>query len=134
MAKGTKAIKALPTIWFVGDELWERVRPILEEFWARKKTGRPPADWRTVLNGIIFRMRTGCQWDQLPKRFSLVSVTHSIAATSPPAIVAKARYKPRAMSLATKCTEPSAQANCTPPGWRLLKPAMRVQSVGSTGE
>ena len=76
MAKRTKAIKALPTIWFVDDELWERVRPIVEAFWARKKTGRPPADWRTVLNGIIFRMRTGCQWDQLPKRYGSKSTVH----------------------------------------------------------
>jgi putative transposase len=26
-------------------------------------------DLRRVLNGILFRLRTGCQWNQLPKQF-----------------------------------------------------------------
>jgi putative transposase len=76
MAEPRKTIRSLPTIWFICDELWERIRPILEEFWARKKTGRPPANWRTVINGIIFRMRSGCQWDQLPKCYGSKSTVH----------------------------------------------------------
>lgn len=63
-------------IWEIPDALWERIKPILEEFWPRKRTGRPPADWREILNGIIFRMRSGCQWDQLPERFGPKSTMH----------------------------------------------------------
>lgn len=48
----------------------------MEEFWPRKRTGWRPADWRKILNGIIFRMRSGCQWDQLPKRFRPKSMVH----------------------------------------------------------
>jgi transposase len=29
-----------------------------------------------VLNGIIFRLRTGCQWNQLPARFGDDSTMH----------------------------------------------------------
>lgn len=68
--------KPLPTIWEIPDELWERIEPILDAFWARKTTGRHHANWRLVLNGIIFRMRSGCQWDQLPRKFGPKSTVH----------------------------------------------------------
>jgi putative transposase len=78
MAKQTKAKKAkvLGTIWFICDELWDRIRPILEEFWPKKKTGHPLRNWRMAINGIIFRMRSGCQWDHLPKRYGSKSTVH----------------------------------------------------------
>ncbi len=68
--------KPLGTIWEVPDALWRRIEPILKEFWPRKATGRPPAHWRTTLDGIIFRMRSGCQWDQLPERYGPKSTVH----------------------------------------------------------
>ena len=68
--------RPLGTIWEVPDQLWQRIEPILRAFWPRKATGRRPANWRQVLNGIIFRMRTGCQWDQLPRRFGPKSTVH----------------------------------------------------------
>ena len=76
--KGKKRGKRKPlgTIWEVPDSLWERLLPILEEFWPRKATGRHHADWRKALNGIIFRMRSGCQWDQLPRKFGPKSTAH----------------------------------------------------------
>ena len=60
--------KPLGTIWEIPDDLWEKIQPILQEFWPKKPTGRQTANWRKALNGIIFRMRTGCQWDQLPEQ------------------------------------------------------------------
>jgi putative transposase len=71
-----KPRKPLGTIWEVPDPLWQRIEPILREFWPKKPTGRRPANWRQVLNGIIFRMRSGCQWDQLPRRFGPKSTVH----------------------------------------------------------
>src|SRR5713101_10073421 len=68
--------KSLPTIWEVPDELWERILPILCAFWPGKTTGRKHADWRRAFNGIIFRMRSGCQWDQLPRKFGPKSTVH----------------------------------------------------------
>jgi len=70
------ARKDLGTIWRIPDALWEIIEPILLEFWPRKKEGRPTADWRRALDGIIFRMRSGCQWDQLPKEFGSKSTVH----------------------------------------------------------
>ena len=76
--KGKKAGKRKPlgTIWEVPDPLWERVLPLLQEFWPARRTGRHHADWRKALNGIIFRMRSGCQWDQLPRKFGPKSTVH----------------------------------------------------------
>jgi putative transposase len=76
--KGKKAQKRKPlgTIWEVPDALWERVLPLLQEFWPAKHTGRHHANWRKALNGILFRMRSGCQWEQLPPKFGPKSTVH----------------------------------------------------------
>ena len=76
MARRKSRRPPLGTIWEVPDALWERIEPILKAFWPRKPTGRPPAHWRRTLNGIIFRMRTGCQWEQLPRKFGPRSTVH----------------------------------------------------------
>jgi putative transposase len=68
--------KPLPTIWEIPDELWRRIEPILREFWPRKATGRRVANWRKMLNGIIFRMRSGCQWEKMPERYGPKSTVH----------------------------------------------------------
>src|SRR3954470_9249656 len=66
----------LPTLWEIPDAMWQKIEPILREFWPQKPTGRRVANWRKMLNGIIFRMRTGCQWDQLPEKFGPKSTVH----------------------------------------------------------
>jgi putative transposase len=77
-AKRKKAGKRKPlgTIWEVPDSLWERILPLLKDFWPAKTTGRHHANWRQALNGIIFRMRSGCQWEQLPRKFGPKSTVH----------------------------------------------------------
>lgn len=59
----------LPTIWEVPDDLWERVELLLNQFDPPKPTGRKPYPARPILNGLIYRIRTGCQWNKLPKTF-----------------------------------------------------------------
>ena len=61
--------KPLPTIWEVPDVLWARIEPILMEVDPPAPTGRPRIDQRAALNAVIYRMRTGCQWNHLPKEF-----------------------------------------------------------------
>ena len=68
--------KPLGTIWEIPDALWKRIEPILTEFWPKKPTGRRVANWRTMLKAILFRLRSGCQWDQLPERFGPKSTVH----------------------------------------------------------
>ena len=68
--------QTLDTIWEVPDELWERIEPIILEEDAPKGRGRKRADPRQMLNGIIFRLRSGCQWNRLPKELGDDSTIH----------------------------------------------------------
>ncbi|MFM1904489.1 MAG: hypothetical protein RLZZ440_2389 [Planctomycetota bacterium] len=51
----------------VTDEQWELIQPILPKRTA--KTGRLPSDPRLMLNGILWILRTGSPWRDLPERF-----------------------------------------------------------------
>jgi putative transposase len=68
--------KSLPTIWEVPDDLWERIEWLLNEYDPPKTTGRSRADARRILDGIIFRFRTGCQWNHIPKVYGDDSTIH----------------------------------------------------------
>lgn len=72
----TTSERPLPTIWELPDELWERIEPILARHYPPAATGRPRADLRLVLDGVVHRMRSGCQWNQLPRRFGSDSTVH----------------------------------------------------------
>jgi putative transposase len=67
MSENSTLQKPLATIWRVPDELWEIIEPILEVHDPPRSTGRPRIDQRQALDAIIFRMRSGCQWNHLPK-------------------------------------------------------------------
>jgi putative transposase len=75
-ASDTTPERPLPTIWEIPDELWERVEPILERHYPAAPTGRPRADLRLVLDGVIYRMRSGVQWNRLPRCFGADSTVH----------------------------------------------------------
>jgi len=49
------------------DDQWELVADLVEA--ERKETGRPPKDRRVILNGILWILRTGAAWRDLPERF-----------------------------------------------------------------
>lgn len=68
--------EVLPTIWRVPDELWTVVEAILAERDPPKRTGRKRIDQRNALDGVIFRARTGCQWNHLPREFGDDSSVH----------------------------------------------------------
>ena len=76
MAKRKKKYEPLATIWEVNDELWAIIHSILEELDPPAPTGRPRAGERAALNGIIYQMRSGVQWNQLPKQFGDDSTVH----------------------------------------------------------
>jgi putative transposase len=57
----------MPTLWEVPDGLWERIQPLLDAADPPKTRGRKRVDRRRVLDGIIFRLRTGCQWNHIPR-------------------------------------------------------------------
>ena len=52
----------------VPDALWERIQPLLPPPPPRRFRfpGRKPLDFRKVLTGILFVLKTGIAWDELP--------------------------------------------------------------------
>jgi len=66
----------LGTIWEVPDDLREEIESIILGMDSPKHTGRKRVNPRQMLNGIIYRMRSGCQWNQLPKELGDDSTIH----------------------------------------------------------
>src|SRR5437868_12070219 len=72
----TQKKRRLPTIWTVSDTLWTILVEILDIYDPPAGTGRKRIDLRKAFDGMIFRMRTGCQWNQLPKVYGDDSSVH----------------------------------------------------------
>ena len=51
----------------VSDEQWEQIKPYLGN--NRKKMGRPQSDNRKLLNGLMWILRTGAPWRDLPEYY-----------------------------------------------------------------
>lgn len=67
----------LPTIWAVPDDLWQEfILPLLRKHDPEPRTGRPRIDQRKALDGILFILRSGCQWNALPTQFGNDSSVH----------------------------------------------------------
>jgi transposase len=71
-----KKKKHLPTIKKIPDDVWNEVKEILPPEKPPKTVGRPIVRYRTVLDGILYVLRTGCQWKSLPKEYGSGSTCH----------------------------------------------------------
>jgi transposase len=49
------------------DQQWERLQPLLPP--QKPPTGRPAADHRRILDGLLWLLRTGAPWRDLPERY-----------------------------------------------------------------
>jgi len=59
------------------DEQWECIeRQLPPSKSGTRKGGRPPADRRQVVNGLMYFARSGCQWRMLPKDFGPWPTVH----------------------------------------------------------
>jgi transposase len=68
--------KKLPTIRRIPDDLWLEIAPILGREKEPGTKGRPPVPFRKVIDGILYILRTGCQWKALPKEYGSGSTAH----------------------------------------------------------
>ena len=62
--------------WEVSDELWERVRPLIPPRPPHPKGGRPAADDRHMFAAIVYVLRTGIQWNALPRELGASSTVY----------------------------------------------------------
>jgi transposase len=51
------------------DAQWEKIRPLLPRPRSRRRGGRPRASDRKVLEGILWMLRSGARWQDLPEEF-----------------------------------------------------------------
>lgn len=57
------------------DQQWQIIKPLLPPTHHR---GRPPIDRRAILDAIMYVVRTGCQWRQLPADFPLWKTVYTV--------------------------------------------------------
>lgn len=59
--------KAKATRWKISDELWKKMEPLLPVpvNTHPRGGGKKRVAYRTVMNGILFVLKTGCQWKAL---------------------------------------------------------------------
>lgn len=62
--------------WEVSDTLWERVKPLIPVRPPHPKGGRPAADDRQMFAAIIYVLRTGIQWNALPRELGASSTVY----------------------------------------------------------
>lgn len=66
----------LGTTWRIPDVLWWMLLALLPAERPKPKGGRPCADRRRVMDAIFYRLRTGCQWQALPRSLAPSSTAH----------------------------------------------------------
>jgi transposase len=60
----------------IDDAFWEVVKPYLPP--QKAKTGRPRSDLRKTFNGIIYVLRTGINWIDIPRIYGNKSAIYRL--------------------------------------------------------
>jgi putative transposase len=71
--------------WELSDSVWLQIEPLLPKAKSRYRGrgknrkhigGRPAAERRKLMGGILYVLRTGCQWNALPKEYGSGKTAH----------------------------------------------------------
>jgi hypothetical protein len=62
--------------WRVSDEFWEKVQPLIPPAPSHAKGGRTRMDDREAFAAMIYVLRTGIQWNALPREMGASSTVH----------------------------------------------------------
>jgi transposase len=70
--------------WTLSDQFWNMISWLLpryqrdpaKEYKRKPGGGRKPPDYRKILSGIFYVLRTGCQWKAMPEEFGKGSNIH----------------------------------------------------------
>jgi transposase len=63
-------------LWKVPDDLWVVLERILPPEELAGTLGRPCVPFRRVFNGILYVLRSVCQWKAVPREFGSGSTVH----------------------------------------------------------
>ena len=58
------------------DVQWELLKSLVEPKTPTKRRGRPWKDTRPVLEGVLWILRTGAQWSEMPSKFPPYQTCH----------------------------------------------------------
>ncbi len=58
----------------IPDSLWSELEKLILQ--KKNNVGRPEFDNRKTLNGIIYILHTGAQWNMLPEKYGCPSTVH----------------------------------------------------------
>ena len=84
-SKQTQTQYADVASWELSDSLWARIEPLLPKPKSRFRGrgaarrnigGRPAAEPRLIMMAILYVLRTGCQWNALPREYGSGKTTH----------------------------------------------------------
>ncbi len=62
--------------WTVSDEFWEQVEPLVPEAPSHARGGRPRMSDRKAFEAMVYVLRTGIQWNALPREMGASSTVH----------------------------------------------------------
>jgi len=71
-------ITGVDCLYEIPDILWYRIVPLLPTIphKKKKKVGRPRMNDRQAMSAIFYILRTGCQWNALPRSLGALSTVH----------------------------------------------------------
>ncbi len=74
--EGEKRGMARTRPWEVSEEVWEKVKPLIPAAPSHAKGGRPRMDDRRAFEAMVYVLRTGIQWNALPRELGASSTVH----------------------------------------------------------
>jgi putative transposase len=72
-------VTGVDSLYCIPDVVWDRIITLLSSSIRRrrkKKAGRPRMDDRKAMSAIFYVLRTGCQWNVLPRSLGASSTVH----------------------------------------------------------
>jgi len=64
--------------YLLNEEMLKHAQEIVIKLKIKSSTGRPPIDFATGLNGVYYLLKTGMQWNALPRCFGSCSALHRL--------------------------------------------------------
>jgi putative transposase len=62
--------------WELSEAFWQRAEPLIPQRTGKKKAGRPAKSDRQMLGAMLYVLRTGIQWNALPREIGASSTVY----------------------------------------------------------
>jgi putative transposase len=66
----------IPDEFRISNELWREIEKLLPVHLITKKGGRPRRNDRQIMEGLLYLLRTGCQWAEIPSKYGPKSTVY----------------------------------------------------------